>query len=213
MNPVKVKNTISVNGIDCVKGKLILVWGDCRDEQFYKWGIESHDKTQFAKPIIISETEEIEIGDKCYDAVMKFGIETSSSGTPVSWSSVKKIIALPENFSKIDFLNLKNGLLRDGETVLVECEGFFHRKEEWDGEMGGDYIKNVKLDKNGYIHIEKSDEGWESLAYRFAIWSAGKEVPTDAIKMNAWFMEFVNEEANRKYNSPTKKIAMKKILF
>lgn len=172
MNPIKVKNTISINGTDCVKGKLVLVWGDCRKEDFNKWGLESHDRTQFAKPIIISETEpfgprdiiahhEYGIGKiVSRKAVGDYWICEFDSRTEIKTETVIgvfKVIAFPENFSpeELKTIRLCPPGKEFGDDVLIECEEreFSDRASESISHDNINFAYFVKLNKDNHINI------------------------------------------------------------
>ncbi len=104
------------------KGKLILLWGDCRKKEFFKYGLESHDKTQGAQPIIISETEELDDFDNYYDSELNTILRASINHTDNVKHKCYKILYLPKHFSNIHLEAIKKGSLNDGDEVFVECE-------------------------------------------------------------------------------------------
>lgn len=116
------------------------------------------------KPIIISETEVPmpNESERVYSSITKT-VTTFPDPRFFSEGAYFKVLALPENFSPEILKDIVGGRLKDGDQVLMECEGIFHHKEEWDGEMGGDFIKNIKLNKDNHITIlpGKNEEGWD----------------------------------------------------
>lgn len=124
-------NDCNILNVLVTDGKLVLVWGDCRKEEFYKYNIESHDKTQFAKPILISETEKIEDGELCLLSngnIVKYEGDQGLKHT----LNPKKVLALPEHFSPEQLQMIVDGKLRDGDKVLVECEkNIIYNKVWW----------------------------------------------------------------------------------
>jgi hypothetical protein len=93
---------------------------------------------QYLKPIIISETEKIEVGDwylhynsgtKEYtlfraDSIFENGNnpnDIDSRGNILPYGN-KKVLALPEHFSPKILNQIVNGELKDGDGVLLECE-------------------------------------------------------------------------------------------
>ena len=91
------------------------------------------------KPIIISETEEIETGDKVLmeDGKIKtngvdVGIKYRIKSAPYN----KKILALPEQFSPEQLQDIVDGKIKDGDKVYVECRfnthgEFYKNDEKW----------------------------------------------------------------------------------
>lgn len=194
MNSVKVKKTISLNGIDCVKGKLVLVWGDCRDEEFHKYGIESHDKTQFAKPIIISETEPVEPGDAIAHHEYGIGKVISRKALGDFWIcqfdsreetetviGIFKIIAFPENFSPEELKTIRLCPPRKefGEDALIECVEveFSDRASESISHDNINFAYFVKLNKDNHINIIMAE--WET---DLCFYSNGAYIPRHQIE-------------------------------
>ena len=95
------------------------------------------------KPIIISETEEIEIGDKVLykdtsgyliltlktkDADRYWWEENSCSRVG---NKIYKILALPEQFSDKHLQDIVDDELDDGDEVLVKCEHHIDQHPDW----------------------------------------------------------------------------------
>lgn len=107
------------------KGKLVFIWGDCRKEEFYKYGIISHDGTQCAKPIVISEIEEICTGDNVLDNVNRIWINMESCFVNAAKNNKEKsykILALPEQLSPKHLQDILDGRLKDSDEVFIECD-------------------------------------------------------------------------------------------
>lgn len=168
---IKVKETEIQQNKLIAKGKLVLIkylcdtWvstqGLCFDERSKTYFISDNPylNDQFSKviipikPIIISEIEDMEVSNMIYNLLnhdMGNNKFHSTIGSTQIW---RKILALSEHFSPEILKMIVNGELEDGDEVLLECEGFFIPKEEWDGEMGGEYIKNIKLNNQNHIII------------------------------------------------------------
>lgn len=158
MDPAKVKNTISLNGIDCVKGKLVLVWGDCRDEEFHKYGIESHDKTQFAKPAIWCERE-ANPNMSYTHYISDSGGKLSEIGTVTSEQFIAQypyyLLVDSENFSPTHLKKISSGEWKDGENIFIECEEreFSDRASESISHDNINFDYFVKLDKDNHLNI------------------------------------------------------------
>lgn len=80
------------------------------------------------KPIIISETEKIEVGDAWFNIKNPDFIHYSATEQEVLIinnqykESCKKILTLPEHFSPKHLRAIVDGKLKDGDKVLIECE-------------------------------------------------------------------------------------------
>lgn len=107
--------------------KLVLV--ECKEVKHAILHSIINKNGKFYKPILISETEKIEVGDWMYwNGTTKQIIEATISFSPNDPSSpiVSKILALPEHFSPEQLQMIVDGKLKDGDKVLVECEKMFH---------------------------------------------------------------------------------------
>lgn len=132
---IKVRHTFQHQGNVVCKGKLVLIKQDS-DKGISTIPIES---IGWCKPIIISETEEIEVGGKYL--VELFAITNESNGLHIEeckkledvWcnnfdivqqrhkDNCKKILVLPEHFSPEQLQLIVDGKLKDGDEVMVEC--------------------------------------------------------------------------------------------
>lgn len=95
---------------------------------------EGHSKTplyiddKWLSPILISETEKIEVGDKVWDTENKEILDVprieiaEHFNKGISNGYYFKIIALPEHFSPKHLQAIVDGKMKDGDKVLVECE-------------------------------------------------------------------------------------------
>lgn len=85
------------------------------------------DKNVPFKPILISITEKIEVGDWVYDSNKKkilqsdYNLESYEDGEIMKRYS--RILALPEHFSPKLLQNIVDGKLKEGKC-LIECESF-----------------------------------------------------------------------------------------
>lgn len=165
----------------------------------------------FWKPILISETEKIEIGDKALcdgrdniNQAPKYTIETIERiendwiftkeqpdiGQNPDWT--KKILALPEHFSPKHLQAIVDGKMKDGDKVLVECE----QKEIDcpDGIEGCEvfhFNHIIKLNSSNHITFHKIDikYDWESFKLGFEagfIKADGGPLIPDKLAANAW---------------------------
>ena len=100
------------------------------------------------KPIIISETEEIEVGDWVYNSntntVFKATQKFISTISNFENHCYFKILALSEHFSPKHLQAIVDGKLKDGDKVLVKCRP--EPKLDKDSFDKGD----LKLNKDGY---------------------------------------------------------------
>lgn len=112
INQVKVKQTETYKDsqgehIVC-KGKLIIPMRD-----------NNNDGKGWLKPIIISETEKIEVDDWGYgmDGLFEYKGSVNIDGGRLP----NKVLALPEHFSPKHLQAIADGKLKDGDKVYVEC--------------------------------------------------------------------------------------------
>ena len=197
---IKISKTEPYENTLVFKGILILIWGDCREEEFYKYGLESHDKTEFAKPIIISDIEKVEVGDSVknsYQEIVDYTKEIENIYGKYD-SCFKKIIALPENFSPELLKDIANGKIEEGQKIFIECEKTLENDTIDDNTKYIEFSENIiKLNKEGHINIfpckKETDEN--------EIWN---EVFRIAFNPD---ISFGTKEAmvREKFNPPTKK--------
>lgn len=116
------------------EAKLVLVEiGMDGDYPDYKSGIIGVNHNWY-KPILISETEKIEVGDLIYwkhnKSIQKVkSIDVKNNTIDFDdpkyngyLSACYKILALPEHFSPLQLQMIVDGKLKDGDTVLVGCD-------------------------------------------------------------------------------------------
>jgi hypothetical protein len=130
------------------EGKIVLVKND---GDFYDY------KIAFPPPIIISETEKIEVGDwvLLLDSFGKpFLSPQQWKGEGVLTKDHKKILVLPEQFSPNDLQAIVDGKMKDGDKVLVECEKVTEDEVYFQG------IKEyqIKLNSQGHVTLHKVEE-------------------------------------------------------
>lgn len=107
------------------------------------------------KPIIISETEKIEVGDWVYNS-KSGGVYRADDNTLYALKTeqfIYKILALPENFSPKHLQAIVDGKMKDGDKVLVECERVFY-PSQGHGTEAINYNK-IKLNSEQYITLHK----------------------------------------------------------
>lgn len=151
--------------IPVAEGKVVLI--ECKPEESLFYKLLSGDilptfnggqllKTpcQYLKPIIISETEKINVSDwyihlgynKLYQA-------TRENVNELQKVEVVKILALPEHFSPKYLQTIIDGKMKDGDKVLVECENI---GDEF--MMGVEYMDHIiTLNTSGHIRIYKPE--------------------------------------------------------
>ena len=164
MKPIRITKIELFRKYTVCKGKLIISRRD-NNEEYKGW----------LKPIIISKTEEIEIGDNYLDRLNTIQICSSKKenilypGVANSIGSKKgigfnkfslqvyhkdflklsdcfKILALPENFSSKTLKDIVDGKLKDGDDVFVEvCKGMNYSYPN--------LITGIKIDKNNHIKL------------------------------------------------------------
>jgi hypothetical protein len=109
---------------------------------------------KIATPIIISETERIEVGHAIYHPLDKEVIiytKEMAAGpinNPAEYG-YKKVLALPENFSPKHLRAIVDNKMKNGSEVYVQCKrvGYQH--------MSADF---VELDSNNYITLHKIEQ-------------------------------------------------------
>lgn len=112
---------------------------------------------KYLKPILISETEKIEVGEQfSMGAFTNWKIEVRKDVDYGVFEPKYKILALSEHFSPEQLQMIVDGKLKDGDKVLVECErgGNF---DPYDNQIPGmDYWYQIKL--NPHITIYPVEE-------------------------------------------------------
>lgn len=163
------------------------------------------------KPIIISETEEIEKDswlylrkDKGWSGSVvqnQFGVMGSVIGTKeYIKDNCYKILSLPENFSSEILKDIVDGRLKHGDEVRIQCENKYIEPEGIHCNRGADVLI-IKLNKDNHITIlpEKKEWGWEDIEAKFRQTDDYKF--TTARNINSAFVGWLQDN----YNPPTKK--------
>lgn len=112
------------------RGKLVLIQATEKSLDFIDTIADLYSKWQtsigYKLPIIISETEEVEIGDWGYHIDTKFleKIETSlDKRVSTGYHFHAKILVLPEHFSGKHLQNIVDSKMKDGDIVYLKVEG------------------------------------------------------------------------------------------
>lgn len=116
-------------------------------------------------PIIISETERIEMDD-WVQLLDYFG--NPFLGGPQQWkgngvlnNGHVKVLALPEHFSPKHLRDIVDGKMKDGDKLLVECETKYDDTDtfinEWGNREGRDN-EFVRFDSQGHIILYRPKE-------------------------------------------------------
>ncbi len=117
-------------------------------------------KGNYYKPLLVSETEKIEDNgrewfyDSINSSIQKADIFMMSLEEQLS-RGLYKTLALPEHFSPKHLQAIVDGMLKDGDKVLVECEE--HRPFEG-AKKGFGYFKAIKLNSSHHITIHKIEK-------------------------------------------------------
>lgn len=120
---------IHTKNVPVAQGKLILISVKYRMQSIFGWSEGFRpalqedwrvdpDKGWFV-PIIISDTEKIEVGDYYYNPknnqIEKYLTES------MIIDNCKKILALPENFSPDQLHSITKNILKNNDFVMIEC--------------------------------------------------------------------------------------------
>jgi len=176
----KVKNTepykdAQADTIVC-KGKLI-----CGNVGSFSKLMDIEELRGKLRPIIISQNETIEFGDKYYG--IDNNIHTFENGCYYS-DEARKILAIPENFSPKHLQAIVDGKLKDGAEVFLECERVVCKSAS-----GGVYPKNefkIKLNKDNHIKL-------------FPVNPVEKET-TDILTFDYWMLTEIDLALQLKYD-------------
>lgn len=138
---------VELESVRVTKAKLVLIEVS---ENITQIGLCLRDMKLY-KPILISETEKVEVGDISY---------CSYTGNINTWSGFEKkeccykLLALPEHFSPEQLQMIIDDKLKDGDKVLVECYTYNEFKGGR-GEQSGFYIK---FNSSNHITFHKIEE-------------------------------------------------------
>jgi hypothetical protein len=134
----KIKNTKIVDGHIVCEGELIFLKikpedtinglsfrKDNKKMMIAPMSEEDHKQAQYIKPVVISKTEEIEIGDKVLNTMGRkiIDIHTQTDADEVNRSKhlFPKVLVIPEQFSNKHLHSIESELLKEG-VVHVKCE-------------------------------------------------------------------------------------------
>lgn len=166
---IKIRKVEIIDNNFYAKGKLILLEPTEEDlaniplegiEGSYVWfkkyyNNEEYPTMEMYKPIIISETEGYDLNDFILD-----GKEIHQLKNPQGLyfaDDLKKVLALPEHFSKQTLQDIISGELKDGDEFYIECE---QKIIDWskghyqEGNGTKEQYFEIKLTDN-YITIKK----------------------------------------------------------
>jgi len=158
------------------------------------------------EPIIISETEKMEVGDWFYWAGTTPQIQQSVYGSKAG-HPVFKILALPEHFSNEQLQIIVSGHLKDGDKVLVECYREPEKKrcgivndtcsygEEY-CECKRPYL--IKLNSSNHITLHKVEEKmygkeivWKAYQASNTVWNQDDEGLK--VEFEEWFEQNIEQ--------------------
>lgn len=119
------------------------------------------------KPIIISETEETEVGDWVYHHVKG----TYQAKVDGNYCNCFKILVLPEQFTKAHLQAIIDSKMKDGDEVYVECEDIWVKVAH---SLDVAYQVELHLPEPGHVKLfpvkkeEKSREEMIAAFYKIA---------------------------------------------
>jgi hypothetical protein len=181
----------SSKSVPVVEGKLVMVPYNT-DKPLNK----NYTLLDCFKPIIISETEKIEVGDLIYHRTGKFILECIKRDEVYIYHKslidgtkgnnyepyYHKALVSPEQFSSKHLQAIVDGKMKDGDKVLVECE-----KGEWvcydhctPEEKCDKYQEQlIKLSSQGHVTLYRVEEKMytiddvKDIVIRFCEWKYG----------------------------------------
>lgn len=190
--------------VPVAEAKLVLVEGGDSDftpdnlSRFQIFNDKLNKFKKWFKPILISETEKIEVGDwALYQHPKQIGIAPPAIFKIVNPNyslhepshrveheggfgvieGYKKVLALPEYFSPKHLQAIVDSKLKDGNKVLVECEQ--DKVRDTDPEcpiaIGGGYPTVVKLNSSSHITLHKVEEKMIPVSVAVKSFYAGRE--------------------------------------
>lgn len=154
---IKVNNTILHNGMHVAKAKLI-----CGDVGSFGKMMDMDELRGKLRPIVVSEVEDHPNGFGYYNQRTNAIVNSNPTWLPDKFCQV--ILALPENLSDDIIKNISNGVLKNGDEVLVECE-----KIEWSMNIDPTTVgqTQIKFDSKNNITIHWAEkENWEKILLR-----------------------------------------------
>jgi hypothetical protein len=193
MSHIKVKITENykdsqVETIVC-RGKLVLI-----DSKFPLIGTSN----LFKQPIIISETEEVEVGDETLIDGKIYGIKEEDYHYKMGMT---KIFALPENFSPKHLQAIVDGKLKNGDEVLVECVAYPPKQ------MIGVSLYAIKFDFNSHIKLfpVKKEETMENKLEQLANLLRKRGIRKYTCINDMGYSQIERDIVSLLWNPPTKK--------
>jgi hypothetical protein len=172
--PVKLVLIKCNNLADIIKSKITI-------------GYNSYD------PILISEKEEIQVGDKFItnNNIYEFNKDDDKNGFKPKGH---KIISLLEQLPQ-QFLNdIVDGKYKDGDELMVKCELRVYM-ENLDN-FTDDYFIHLNPKNQITIFLVKKEEGWDEIIDNFS---------KKAIKGEDYLHDFINYLKTNYYSPPKKK--------
>lgn len=151
--------------VPVVEGKLVLITNTNADGSVKRPYNINHNI-----PIIISETEKIEVGDTVNHGLINeliYIVDKDNLEASI-YNKSKKILVLPEQFSPEQLQMIVDGKIKDGDKVLIECvdntyihEGSGKYWEDEPAEMKrilGLPDKYIKLNSQGHITLYEVED-------------------------------------------------------
>lgn len=148
------------------------------------------------QPILISETEEIEVGiDWAYSITTKEIGKTVKGLINFQHSNFVKVLALPEHFSPKHLQAIADGKINHGDKVLVECREIYSDVSVM-GSNGDDvYISKgmfININSyNNYITLHKVEEKMYTRDEVIQIAMAYREQFRNIVDDKTWFEQNV----------------------
>lgn len=200
-------STLMIPQIPVIKAKLVLV--ECKPEEalfiqlpnvklslYYKKNGLIKGMGKYLKPILISETEKIEVGDWKYTISHDGSVEMNpvqiiaKCENPEQEIKGFKILALPEHFSPKYLQMIVNGELKEGDKRLIECECYSSSTSGNTGRIieegfHGDLF-TIKLNSSNHIIIHEIKEKMISLTMLEKAFNAGMDSIEPIIKCQNW---------------------------
>ncbi len=158
---------------------------------------EDHNQAEYLKPVLVSESEKIEVGDwvlvRIDSRLQKKDIIIQANKIDTFAEDTFKVLALPEHFSPVDIQSIVDGMLKDGDNVLIECTSEYY-PSQGHGTKGFTSTR-IKLTSSNHIILHKVEEKmytreelWNSvLTYNKSLPSFGTKHTIDDLK--EWFEE------------------------
>lgn len=140
--------------LDGITGDLFISEGRIEECRGY---YVSKKKGHYCKPIIISESETVEIGDWQINHLTNKISRRTDSPLEVRDVNCSKILVLPEHFSDKDLQAIAHGELKNGDTVLIECNMVNHPESLTRVEHYYKWKYEIKHDSQGYVLLHNVD--------------------------------------------------------